>query len=716
VWKIYHCIDINSFVTRFSMDIPSENELRNQIIDRFFDIKKRAAAGPLKALITRADWFKKIKSEETWIESQLTLFFSNAVCDLNSGTVEARLEALEILFARCLEVRLTTHHAVIFRDEPVEPIEASGTQFGKLDRESAARRRKFKDSLYEDNLEFHWQKGWLRRDSLSRIREVGLSTSASRLLADPIFYAQFKSFMSRTRLRRQPDFESKCNVSASSTKSDVLVGDKSYGVTKNMQYFSLDKSDEKAHENDETESEDASASSNSEHAEDIMKSEDDVDVEESAMQDVGLVDDADVDRMSEEAPELTENLVSAEANLSNVPNDDGIAAAEAGGNFEGDDQVDHENDNKMEVAEKDSNVEESEPPAPDTEISTESGPKDGVEMETVETDESSPKRAKFENELQSAEPASKSKALRPFPFRNTKCIEQLDLLTGKVLRRYNSGTDAAVAMQVSQSGISLCINGSKPDAYGFRWRVCDSFDEPYEETSIEDLLKMRHLKLSVRRQIAGESGYKPPKFYQLKTGVRQFEAFRPEIARTSAQIMSTLIQRSPIPTTTKVQSTVKPAHVVAKTSSSISLGTNITRPPAPIVLPSYEASREVRKIAVRMSEALLFELSKPIVRDAPWVELKVSSVSVNYRLLKLKAELFSVLAILPVGKMRWPNGEKTLKVEEALAAKPVVTFEVGCTVSTTYGVGVVQEIRADGMLVIKHRNGSLRMGSLRFSI
>jgi hypothetical protein len=54
---------------------------------------------------------------------------------------------------------------------------------------------------------------------------------------------------------------------------------------------------------------------------------------------------------------------------------------------------------------------------------------------------------------------------------HTKCIEQLHLATGEVLRIYPSGKDAAQFMNVTQSGISLCTSGLRTDCYGFRWRI-----------------------------------------------------------------------------------------------------------------------------------------------------------------------------------------------------------------------------------------------------
>lgn len=52
----------------------------------------------------------------------------------------------------------------------------------------------------------------------------------------------------------------------------------------------------------------------------------------------------------------------------------------------------------------------------------------------------------------------------------TKCVEQLDFETGEVVRRYASGKEAAMVMQVSQGGISQCCTGIRSDCYGFKWR------------------------------------------------------------------------------------------------------------------------------------------------------------------------------------------------------------------------------------------------------
>jgi hypothetical protein len=79
-----------------------------------------------------------------------------------------------------------------------------------------------------------------------------------------------------------------------------------------------------------------------------------------------------------------------------------------------------------------------------------------------------------------------------------KPIEQVDLSTGRVLRRYLSGASAAKAMECGQAVISLCCRSPWPRclAYNFYWRFYRGrpIDFDLEETMyspIEDLLEVR---------------------------------------------------------------------------------------------------------------------------------------------------------------------------------------------------------------------------------
>ena len=55
----------------------------------------------------------------------------------------------------------------------------------------------------------------------------------------------------------------------------------------------------------------------------------------------------------------------------------------------------------------------------------------------------------------------------------TKCVEQIDLETGEILRVYPSVTAAANFMGISISHISECCYGKLLTCGGFKWRFYD---------------------------------------------------------------------------------------------------------------------------------------------------------------------------------------------------------------------------------------------------
>jgi hypothetical protein len=79
-----------------------------------------------------------------------------------------------------------------------------------------------------------------------------------------------------------------------------------------------------------------------------------------------------------------------------------------------------------------------------------------------------------------------------------KPVEQIDMKTGKVLRRYASQGHAADKMKCTQGVISYCCRGERSHAYNFKWRFYRGPREDfYEDDSvtgyvpIKDLLAMR---------------------------------------------------------------------------------------------------------------------------------------------------------------------------------------------------------------------------------
>jgi hypothetical protein len=61
--------------------------------------------------------------------------------------------------------------------------------------------------------------------------------------------------------------------------------------------------------------------------------------------------------------------------------------------------------------------------------------------------------------------------------KDAKPVDQLDLKTGKLLRRYASQTETCTTMRVSSIYISECCRNMRSDAYGFRWRFIEDCPE-----------------------------------------------------------------------------------------------------------------------------------------------------------------------------------------------------------------------------------------------
>ena len=53
-----------------------------------------------------------------------------------------------------------------------------------------------------------------------------------------------------------------------------------------------------------------------------------------------------------------------------------------------------------------------------------------------------------------------------------RAVEQIDILSGEVLARFGSQSEAAHFTNVNKSNISSVCNGKLASAGGFKWRFC----------------------------------------------------------------------------------------------------------------------------------------------------------------------------------------------------------------------------------------------------
>lgn len=103
-----------------------------------------------------------------------------------------------------------------------------------------------------------------------------------------------------------------------------------------------------------------------------------------------------------------------------------------------------------------------------------------VNIETEESEESSDEEAsdgeggeRAGDDGEGAEEHTEKKKKVKINPKARQTIEQLDIHTHELLRRYHSQGAAMEAMQGTQALLSACVRGLRSDAYGFAWRVYD---------------------------------------------------------------------------------------------------------------------------------------------------------------------------------------------------------------------------------------------------
>jgi hypothetical protein len=57
-----------------------------------------------------------------------------------------------------------------------------------------------------------------------------------------------------------------------------------------------------------------------------------------------------------------------------------------------------------------------------------------------------------------------------------KPVQQIEIHSGKIIRRFSSGQELCRTLGLNQAEISKCCNGLKDSAYGYRWQFATSFE------------------------------------------------------------------------------------------------------------------------------------------------------------------------------------------------------------------------------------------------
>lgn len=176
-WYYYPELDVTQLVNSL---LPTESTLRLRMIERFGMIRSHLKVTTLNIKAQQQIWFDRKLGAESWISESA----------LYTGQNEAhRCRQLEVLLARCTEIRMNTYYAHMhcFEDDR----ERSSH---RAEREALLKRqRNMKESMSEDTFDCHPVKGWGRLDEFYRIRQLAASTTATRVHSDPLIASAIQS-------------------------------------------------------------------------------------------------------------------------------------------------------------------------------------------------------------------------------------------------------------------------------------------------------------------------------------------------------------------------------------------------------------------------------------------------------------------------------------------------------------------------------------------
>lgn len=193
-WGRHTGADIGVLLSSFSSTIQCEQDLRARIIDRLYQAHKCINSGPHAIKRIHSEWFSNQRKVEKWLSANENLFESE-------GSEEDLMALTELFFARSIENRVSTLTALLTKNECPdinEPPPANGT---RLERD-VLRKKRLRDLIFEDFMDLHHAKGWVRTDTFSQIRALYSTTTASRLLADPTMFNLYNTMMKKCPMRK----------------------------------------------------------------------------------------------------------------------------------------------------------------------------------------------------------------------------------------------------------------------------------------------------------------------------------------------------------------------------------------------------------------------------------------------------------------------------------------------------------------------------------
>jgi len=201
-WFRHIGTNLLEFCARLRKDIPIERLLHDRMALQVHERRARASRHVLRMRNARYEWLKRGRRVSEWL-SELLKSVSDCqdLVTTQGMTPSAACNTIEIAFARAQEVRLMAQYASVTKNEILDGDVYDVSTMGIKERDIIAKKKRFRDTVYDEAQDLHVFRGWLRRDNFTRVREIGAMTTGSRILADPNAFFALQSNYRRSRHR-----------------------------------------------------------------------------------------------------------------------------------------------------------------------------------------------------------------------------------------------------------------------------------------------------------------------------------------------------------------------------------------------------------------------------------------------------------------------------------------------------------------------------------
>jgi hypothetical protein len=226
-WGKHSGSKLQNLVSSFAADVDCERVLRDNIIIRLTQARYRLYANFLRPKSHQNEWLaRRCKAEDLLkdIEPLAPAADKLTSSELSTSQIGEISKQQELVWNRASEIRQMMHYSMLLKKD----FDVDGLQ-PRAEREAYARRqRRIREQNAEDTLDLHPSRGWLRFHCLSHVRELAVSTTASRIHAEPAILASLRennqksSFRAKWMHRTTRQFESAA-VEPSTTKDPPLA-------------------------------------------------------------------------------------------------------------------------------------------------------------------------------------------------------------------------------------------------------------------------------------------------------------------------------------------------------------------------------------------------------------------------------------------------------------------------------------------------------------